>query len=177
MEESKNKREEEEKKEKKEKEQKVIEIISESKKNDYIVDETYNIYGENINCIENILKFIKEKKNESLYFYVKKINKLMEKNYPRISFKKSNKKNVGIIKTTKTYTSDNRNTKYFNIQISQSIEINENNVEDHIELNYKKFKRKFLDKELFTKTFLLNYNYNDINEKRIFKNVKRCSFT
>jgi len=83
------------------------------------------------------LKFIKEK-NESLYFYVKKINKLMEKNYPRISFKKSNKNNVGIIKTTKTYTSDNRNTKYFNIQISQSIEINENNVEDHIELNYKK---------------------------------------
>jgi len=44
------------------KEKKVAEIISNTIKNDYVLDETYNIYGENIRNISNILKFIKEKK-------------------------------------------------------------------------------------------------------------------
>jgi len=45
-----------------EKKEKIAKIMGKKIENDYIVDNTYNIYGEKINNLKEILKFISEKK-------------------------------------------------------------------------------------------------------------------
>jgi len=78
-----------------------------------------------------------------------------------------------MIKKTTTYIPDNRNTKYFNIIESETMEINQNNVELHIERYY--HLSYFSDKKeifLFTKQFIHNYNYFNISEKGYLRSLK-----
>jgi len=149
-------------------------IIEGKIENNYIVDDTYNVFGEQISSLKNILIFIRNK-NKDLYNYVLETDKKLRESLPDIQFENKKHLRLGLIKHTTTITPDSRNTKYYNVSYSSQMITTIENVEQHIQRLY--FNQKLnLIPGLFVNNFLLNYNYNNINGKGFYRCLKREIF-
>jgi len=121
------------------KNEEILEIIKGKQENKYVVDDTYNVYGEKINYLTEILTFIKDK-NVKLFNYIKKVDKL-GRYKKKITYKPSLRPTIGKVKYTISYVEDSRNTKYLNRIETQNMVIDEDNVELYLEDYYRRFKK------------------------------------
>jgi len=94
------------------------------------------------------------------------------KKQPNIDFVKNNYRTSNIVGKTTIYKQDLRNSHYYNKQESESIVMNENNVETHL-TDYYKFRFKEKEKCIYLlNDFMNNYNYEDDNYKGYYRQLK-----
>jgi len=150
----------------------ILEDHDNNNNNDKKTDKI-NIYNYKINNKDEIMGFLK-KKNVNLYDYIVKIESTRNRKQPNITFIKNNYRTNNIIDKKVIYKPDTRNSYYSNKHESESIVMNEDNVETHI-ADYYKYKFKEKNKCVYLlNDFLNNYNYEDNNYKGFYRQLKNA---